>query len=215
MKYFTITLTCVLMSIFAQAQNHKLQFGVVGGGDIQRFSTYSFERVTPDHMLGWSAGVSMQHNMMKRFSIHYKLMFNKSKINYTIYKQYYMPDRVVPKEKTYIEKSILAPVLAKWTFGQKKFHWSVDVGMLLKLGLQYSYYDRLDDMRSSDVTIKNYVWFGNAITSGVGVSYDLTDKYTISTEARIAQYYWYDFDFDQYELNGQWLISLKYGFGKE
>lgn len=212
MKYLAVLFTVTFIAASVKAQDHKFQIGAVGGGDIEHFSHLTFEESSQYHRTGWSIGLSMQHNMTKRFSIHYKLLFNQSKIDFTLYRSH--ANGTSPSDRIYIDKSLLVPVLAKWTFGQKRFHWSLDAGMQFKMDFQSIAHVDIEKDISPTYTSNN-LGFLTALTSGVGVSYDLTDKFTIATEARLAKYYWYDFDFDKYDFNAQWLISVNYRFGKK
>lgn len=177
------------------AQSHKLQIGAIGGVDSyfqpqeDALSNYHYE-------YGWSSGISIQHNFMKRFSLHYRFMYREEIKTETIYPET-MGDIIYTntdllEKRTITDQFMVVPVLAKWTFGQQKLHWMVDIGMQLQMP-----FEKVSDNLNL------------GLTSGLGISYDFTDRMAVETEFRIGE-----FD-KQNGYSYQGLIGLSYGIGQK
>lgn len=87
---------------------------------------------------------------------------------------------------------MVVPVLARWTFGQQKLHWMVDTGIQLQISVSKSY-------KTNNI----------GFASGLGISYDLTNRIAVGTEFRIG-----GFD-KQNGYSYQGLIGLSYGIGSK
>ncbi|UTW66416.1 hypothetical protein KFE94_17475 [bacterium SCSIO 12643] len=188
MKSIIVLIGLIAASFLGFGQNYKTEIGVVGGFD----TDYALARMEGDRFtgFGWSAGFSVQHNLKKRFSLNYKIMYNQSKLEY--WSGWW--NEVVFESK----KCIVIPILARWTFGQKKLKLTTDVGLQ---NLIWFYKDELD--------------YYNVLTIGLGGTYSINEQTKIFMEGRLGHYYWYYFEPDTYDTNAQILVGVTYGLGQK
>lgn len=212
MKKLSILILVFLAFTSTQAQDHKLQIGVLGGID-SYFESLKHEPYGPDYEYGWSTGISIQHNIMQRFSLHYRVLYREEKAQRDIYPfcgTGLEHEEIIGKSRT-THKSMIVPVLAKWTFGQQKFHWMVDIGMQAQLNFETVWvneYTQSFMYRSTYNDSELYLGF----SSGIGMSYDVTDRLSVAAEFRVVDFDLInDMKFYKHDLNGQLMLGVSYG----
>ncbi|UTW66421.1 outer membrane beta-barrel protein [bacterium SCSIO 12643] len=212
MKKLSILILVFLAFTSTQAQEHKLQIGVLGGVD-SYFEALKHEPYGPDYEYGWSTGISLQHNIMQRFSLHYRVLYREEKMKFNLYPfcGTGLSHEDYIGKGTSTSKSMIVPVLAKWTFGQKKLHWMVDIGIQAQLNFEYVW-------QHEPFVGYSYSGFSNwrelylGVSSGVGMSYDVTDRISVTGEFRAVDFDLIsDLKFYKHDLNGQLMLGVSYG----
>lgn len=196
----TVILICAIVAFAgAEAQSHKVQLGVLGGMD-SYFSRPSYN----ESQYAWSTGISIQHNLKKHFSLNYRVLYREERIKQDFTSWWGVFD--IGRGEI-LEKSIVIPVLAKWTFGQGKWHWMVDVGIQSQL---INHAKWTNDKGFSYLRKRNDVLLG--ISSGLGVSYDLSEKIAVNTELRVMDFNsWSEGPLFEDGVNGQLFLGVSYG----
>lgn len=212
MKKLSILILVFLAFTSIQAQEHKLQIGVLGGVD-SYFEALKHEPYGPDYEYGWSTGISLQHNIMQRFSLHYRVLYREEKMKFNLYPfcgTGLSHEDYIGKGTTNF-KSIIVPVLAKWTFGQKKLHWTVDIGIQGQLNLEYVWQHEPFVGYSYGGT-KQWRELDLGVSSGVGMSYDVTDRISVTGEFRAVDFGMItNRGYSRRDLNGQLMLGVSYG----
>lgn len=184
---FIILLLSVLTASQATAQSSKWMAGIqLGPGLSSMRGNVNLEKIY-DPALGFSGGLTMQHNFNSRFSIRTEALFDRKaqKRELTIVDA----NAATLGEATVYSQfdGLTVPLMVRYTSGEKRLRVFVNAGPQLFYLLRHGYSTPDDEFErffdNSDDT-ENFKSVDLGLAVGAGVSYDLSDKFQFSAEVR-------------------------------
>jgi hypothetical protein len=208
MKITAILMVILLTSIFTYAQDHKFETGILGGAN-QIIPAYS---TLHSYAFGVSYGASFQYNLVKRFSLKANIIYQEY-IEHFRYEGVYGWHTGVIYPGVDIDSktnSIMIPVLAQWTFGEKtKVFFNVGPQFNMVYKLKYDYRYDTGVQKENTFNTKN---FDMELVAGIGLSYPISNQWSLYTEGRFVSIYENSLT-TFYGVQANLFFGITYGFG--
>jgi hypothetical protein len=184
MKYLSVLLLAISLSIYSFAQDNKFEIGMQGGPNISslRFQNQTFA-VKNNSLVAFSGGLFFQYNLNKTFSLRADPGFERKGYHYNYNYNYPLPN--ISNEKVRESFNYLTiPVLLRASIGNK-IRYFINAGPYI--GFLLSEKERDTPPNQATLIYNNTNYYTKTdlgITAGIGLAIPIKDKFALSLEIR-------------------------------